>query len=262
MMIVSGALLSTAQGASVNFAGYQFWTNGDAGLSGTDLELTPNAGSQAGTAFISVPYDLTGNPSFNVFFQFRIPGGTGGADGITFMIQNDPDKYTALGAEGGSIGYETISNSLAVEFDTYQNGNYSDPDDNHVGIDTNGNMISLVTADPGFDINDGNSYYVWMDYDGTTNTLAVFVSTTNSKPATALITYTVDINSLIGNKAYIGFSAGTGAAANQHLIEDFSISGLDAYNVAVPALDEWGVVLLALMLGSISLIWIRKWRTE
>ncbi len=209
---------------------------------------------------------MTGNPSFNVFFQFRVAGGTNGADGFTFMLQNDPRGLLALGQNGGQLGYGAesggplrIINSLAVEFD--HSNNPVDPNDNHVGIDTNGSVSSLVTADPAFDINSGNSYYAWIDYDGTTNTLDVFVNTTNSKPASALITRTIDINSIVGNMAYIGFSAGTGSGTNQHLIEDFSISGLETYSVSVPAMDQRGLILLGLILGVSALIGIRKVKT-
>ncbi len=266
VMLVSVGLAGTAHGASIIFADYSFWTNGSAGLSGADLELTPDLVGQEGTAFVRFPFDMTGNPSFSAYFQFRVAGNVNGADGFTFVIHNDPRGLLALGEGGGQLGYGAegggplrIVNSLAVEFDNYRNP--VDPNNNHVGIDTNGSVSSLVTAVPPFDINSGTSYYAWVDYDGTTNTLEVFVNTTDTKPASALITHTIDITSLVGEKAYIGFSGATGGMSNQHLIEDFSITGLERYTAAIPAMDQRGMVLFGLLLGLSALFVIRRLQT-
>ncbi len=58
----------------------------------------------------------------------------GGADGIAFVIQNDPRKL-GLGQFGEGMGYSGLINCIVVEFDTYDNGEGSD---NHVSIQTNG----------------------------------------------------------------------------------------------------------------------------
>ncbi len=258
VMLMLTSLSNIANGAEVNFAGYPFWTNGSARIAGNALELTPNLNRVAGSAFIHTPFNLVGNPSFHVFFQFRITGGTDGADGFTFMIQNDQRGLQALGGVGGNLGYQGISSSIAVEFDDFQHANFSDPNNNHIGIDTNGAMTSLVTATPNFDINSGDSYYVWIDYSGTTNALEIFTNTTNSKPASPILSRTIDVNMVVGNTAYIGFSAGTGGRTNQHLIENFSLSGFDASSANVPTMDQNGLILLGIILGSASFIWIRK----
>ncbi|NYC32247.1 hypothetical protein B0H42_004878 [Clostridium saccharobutylicum] len=44
-----------------------------------------------------------------------------GADGIVFVINNNTN---GLGTEGAGIGYQGITNSIGIEFDTYDNGNY------------------------------------------------------------------------------------------------------------------------------------------
>lgn len=58
----------------------------------------------------------------------------GGADGIAFVIQNDPRKL-GLGQFGEGMGYAGLQNCLVVEFDTYDNDEGSD---NHVSVQTNG----------------------------------------------------------------------------------------------------------------------------
>jgi hypothetical protein len=61
-----------------------------------------------------------------------------GADGITFVIQNA--SRVALGNAGHGMGYSGITNSIAVEFDTYRNvasefeGPLDDPNNNHVSV--------------------------------------------------------------------------------------------------------------------------------
>ena len=59
-----------------------------------------------------------------------------GADGFAFVIQEDGP--TALGGAGENLGYGGITNSLAVEFDTYYNSELLEPYENHVSVHTRG----------------------------------------------------------------------------------------------------------------------------
>lgn len=209
-------------------------TNGSANITETILRLT-NDYDQAGSAFCKIPSPINAKTSFSTFFKFQIHGldGTDGADGFAFVIHNDPRKLRALGASGGSLGYGdtagqeayrytnatlAIVNSLAVEFDTFENDDYStnDPNDNHIGININGSVDSVTTYTPGFDLNSGNKLFAWIDYDGSTNLLEVYINTTSTKPASPQLTYTVDLHDLVGDTAFIGFTAGTGGLANYH----------------------------------------------
>jgi hypothetical protein len=155
---------------------------------------------------------------------------------MAFVIQADsPD---ALGGNGGCLGYAGFGNctapfnggiapSIAVEFDTAQNSPY-DINDNHVAILTGG---VLNDADPqtpyattncqptgGFGcMNNGDVWSVWIDYDGTNLNVAIADNST-TRPAN-LISYPVDIPGIIGqDSAYVGFTAGTGAGAENHYI--------------------------------------------
>ena len=180
------------------------------------LRLTSAGPSQSGSAFSSTTINAA---SFSTAFSFRISqaggsccdlSGDTGADGITFVVQS---VSASIGGGGGGIGYQGITNSAAVEFDTWQNS--FDPDSNHVGVDTNGNVTSLATqhVSPNFD--DGNKWYAWIDYDG--GLLSVRANQTGVRPASALLSYSLNIPALLGgNTAYVGFTSGTGADWGNH----------------------------------------------
>src|SRR5271169_953302 len=80
------------------------------------------------------------NQGFTTYFKFQIHTAyicCNPADGLAFVIQSS--ALTARGAGNGGLGYEGIPNSLAVEFDTFQNLNFSDPNANHVAVQSCGN---------------------------------------------------------------------------------------------------------------------------
>ena len=170
-----------------------------------------------GSAFTS---DKVCAARFLTFFQFRItnPGGLpdasgqDGADGLTLTLQSAAP--TALGVLGGSLGYGGIAPSVAVEFDTWDNGAI-DAGTNHVGINVNGSLDSLAkVAVPGrFD--DGALWSVWIDYDG--GVLEVRTNNTGVRPLAPTLSLAINIPSVLGSgAAYAGFTAATGAAYGNH----------------------------------------------
>ena len=88
-------------------------TNGSASLSGTSLQLTNGGLDEAGSAFYASPVNIQ---SFNTDFKFQLTNPA--ADGFTFTIQNAGP--TAVGGDGGYLGYGGIGKSVAVKFDLYQ----------------------------------------------------------------------------------------------------------------------------------------------
>ena len=168
--------------------------NGNAFKFDSVIRLTDNRLNMSGSAFIKylIPIDM----GFSSSFSFRFSQGSNlscddgslpGADGFAFVIQNSGS--TAIGWFGGSIGYEGISNSLAVEFDTYSNDstqieNYFDPNGNHIAVQSLGSKPNTSKHKPeallGINKNilvmkpDGTIYYSTIEYDAVYHQLNIF----------------------------------------------------------------------------------------
>ena len=57
-----------------------------------------------------------------------------GADGMAFVLHNDPFGADATGLGGGAFGASGIRNGLAIEFDTYQNAALGDIANDHTNF--------------------------------------------------------------------------------------------------------------------------------
>ena len=191
------------------------------------LLLTPAKQSQAGTAFTTKSIPFNPKYRFSTFFQFKMtdPGAAGAADGIAFVLQTQ--GANALGGDGESMGYGGIAPSVAVEFDTWQNS--FDINGNHVAILTDGQLndidpqtpYGVSNCQPSAGIfgcmSNGDLWSVWIDYDGTDLNVAIADNST-VRPAN-LISYPIDIHRILGqSSAFVGFTAGTGAAWQNHYI--------------------------------------------
>lgn len=115
-------------------------------MSGNCIRLTPDSPYSEGIAYHSAKLDLTRN--FEIEFDIFLGAKDEGADGITFVIHNDVRGYGAFGTYGECMGYgrwspraywaNSITPSVAVEFDTYHNPNQNDPYCDHVAYLENG----------------------------------------------------------------------------------------------------------------------------
>lgn len=111
----------------------------------TTLRLTPPRLLRVGIGYYGVKVPVIAG--FETTFDFQIheigapDGQTGerGSEGFAFIIQNQ--DINARGHLGASMGYAGIRNSLAIEFDVYQNvqeqAAFQDPNGNHISIQTN-----------------------------------------------------------------------------------------------------------------------------
>jgi legume-like lectin family protein len=254
-------------------------------LNGTAAGLNPNSAcvlfltsglGQSGSAFLTNTFSLASDASFSAFFSFKIPNPVGssdvdgvGADGIVFAVQ--AVSNTAGGA-GGGIGFSGISNSVGVELDTWNNGGGDANSGNHIGIDLNGDVNSVaLTPIPGR-FNDGNVWYVWVDYNGVTDLLEARVSSTPARPAAASVSTTVNLPAILGTtNAFVGFTSGTGAAGGDHQIVSWNMIGtfapiggtptptpLPGPSSPVPTLSFPMMALLALALGTVAIAFLMR----
>ena len=199
--------------------------NGNAAQVGNVLRVTPANYGQSGSAFSTSTVSLASNASFSTFFQFRFtnPGGACdgqgcGADGLVFVVQTVGNN---VGGAGGGIGYAGINNSVGVEFDTWNNGPGDNNSSNHIGFDVNGNVNSIALAEvTEADMNNGDIWNAWIDYNGSTNLLEARLGRSSVRPTNALLSLTRNLATDLGTtNAFVGFTAGTGAAyANQDVL--------------------------------------------
>lgn len=219
------------------------------------LRLTPAMNWQTGSAFLKDAVVLSGGASFSTFFsfQFTSSGGIGdsdgiGADGMVFVVHTDAGS---TGGAGGGIGYQGITPSLGIEFDTYFNGG-TDSDGNHVGINVNGSLNSAARVNVADRFNDGDLWYAWVDYNGASDLLEVRLSQLEIRPTDALLTHNIDLAALLGidaagTNAFVGFTAGTGAAHNNHDVRSWAFTNTfdpTVSTVPLPASAGPGLVVL------------------
>lgn len=241
------------------------------------LRIVPANEGQSGAAYSTTPITLGTSATFSTQFQFRFTaaGGIDPADGITFVLAASPN---GLGGAGGGLGYIGVPNSVAIEFDTYNNGPGDGNSSNHVGIDTGGALNMLAFSNvygiqycdffSGYTGNgcmsNGHVWTALITYDGTTQLLNV----TLTDPAmggsfSAISDYMIDIGSLLGtNTAYVGFTGSTGSGWENEDILNWTFANTATLPpVGVP--EPNGLLLLSL--GLLGLVGLRsrarlRWR--
>jgi hypothetical protein len=244
---VSGLALNGSAAQATNLGGQKvlrITPDGTTHVSGSAWSITnPDAQVQ----------QSVGN-GFSTIFQFQFTHAGSPADGLAFVIQNSSGEgygTQALGGSGGAVGYgvpdlgagdsgNAIPNSLAIEFDTYQNP--WDPDANHIAVqscgqDTNTQdhtaicpdespaQLGIVTSNSlgGITMSDGAVHTATVDYDGNQNVLRVFLDNLG----TPVLTINVNLSTLLslnGGMAWVGFTGSTGALTENHDVLNWTFS--------------------------------------
>ncbi|MFL5728298.1 MAG: lectin-like domain-containing protein, partial [Cytophagaceae bacterium] len=205
----------------------QFQVNNDAiDLGGGNYQLTNNITYQAGSLWYKLQHNV--NDPLTVEGKMYFGTNDAGADGICFVLQNN---CLSAGTAGGGIGYAGMpGQSLAVEFDTYQNiagtGNQDnhDPAYDHLAIEINGNVdhasannlfgpVRMDSLKP--NVEDGQWYDFKITYDPASTTLNIYFNNYLRK------SFVYDLkNNLFSNSPYVywGFTSSTGGFFNQQKI--------------------------------------------
>ncbi len=215
------------------------------------LRLTNNL-SQSGSAFLTDAISLNNQASFSARFDFRIFDAIGsfdkdgwGADGLSFVVQT---VSNSVGGAGGGIGYRYITDSVGIEFDTWNNPEWDDADGNHVGINLEGDVNSVAQATVSPRMNNGEVWTAWIDYDGVNDLLEVRLSDTGLRSDIALLSYNLDLVSVLGStNAFVGFTSGTGSAGGHHDILNFDFR--NEFNPIVVSEPAPVVLLVLSMFG-------------
>jgi hypothetical protein len=260
----------------------QVLTNGAPALpkvaTGGVLRLTTANLNQHGAAWFNLPQPLS--TGFTTAFQFQISNTNScfacgfPADGLALVIHNDPAGTGALGYSGNgqNLAYgnndistasgpgNAIQNSLAVELDTHQNSDYSDPVGNHIAVQSCGPnnsstltpnsadhnyvcpdgslaKLALQSLPAGMSLTDGKVHTITVNYlpPGTCtsncNNLSVYLDSTLILQTTVDITRQLKLTS--NGSAYIGFTAATGSQVENHDIVSWSFSSLPLASITI-----------------------------
>ncbi|KAL3820473.1 hypothetical protein ACJIZ3_006378 [Penstemon smallii] len=176
-------------------------------------------------------------------------------------------NYTTMNPSSQILGFE-------VEFDAFEDEEFRDINDNHVGINVN-SRISLSSYEAGYwsnensferlRLNNGRNYQVWIDYDnGTVNVTMTPVGMT--RPSRPLLSVSVNLSGVLKDEMYVGFTAYTGTLIQSHKIlgwsfsnTNFSISqglittGLPSFELRTPIYRSRGFIA-GMVVGGLSLV--------
>ncbi|XVF68832.1 hypothetical protein PTKIN_Ptkin11bG0032700 [Pterospermum kingtungense] len=208
------------------------------------LELTNTSKRQIGRAFFPFPLKFNKSSlSFSTNFVFAmVPDMTSSSGhGIAFTISPSMELEGAVATQYFGLFNSSSSNGLAsnhvlaVELDTVQSSDFGDAKGNHVGIDVN-SLRSLESApatyyaeDEGeiksLDLSSGNPMQLWIDYNQVEKLLNVTLGPiTSNKPSRPLISTAIDLDTVLLDSMYVGFSSSTGELTCNHYILGWSFS--------------------------------------
>lgn len=207
--------------------------------------LTPDSTYMEGIAYSTRKLDLL-NPFEISFSLFLGDNDELGADGITFVIHNDPRGFNAYGTFGECIGYGrwspysnsvSIRPSIAVELDTYFNYRQNDPSHDHLAYLENGISYHEQYWPEGgeaasFNLEDGQLHNFKFRWVPGPNQIAVTLDGTTVFQGERDL-----INDVFGGQTAViwGFTASTG---RKHNLQFFCLQSLVQRHDLPPACDN------------------------
>jgi hypothetical protein len=187
------------------------------------LRLTPATPGAAGGAWLDTEQFV--KDGFDTTFQIQITDKySTGADGLAFVIQNNPAPV--LGYPGCNIGYGGITNLPVVKFNNYHWPDHAYGNDygryDLIAVlaphsptiplwDSLGNTIAATTN--GVDFSDGQIHTVKLVY--VPGNLQVYLDDLENPLMTVYVNLAKVMN-LDHGRAWVGFTAGTGADWQNH----------------------------------------------
>ncbi|RQM26538.1 hypothetical protein B5M09_009294 [Aphanomyces astaci] len=183
-----------------------------------------------GPAVVTVTNERYRGLVFNgTMVAYAVPSGRArGGDGFAFVIQNEGGA--SIGRGGHEVGYGGIRNAVSVEFDTTYNADTADMYENHVSIHTRGrsqpnsahHAYSLGATSEPFAPHFQASAYVSQFFAKTTGASAwgsagvgCLQVTVDDRTVLSVPLHLDNTLDLTGGRAFVGFTAATGAVAWQ-----------------------------------------------
>ncbi|CAM0880246.1 unnamed protein product [Alopecurus aequalis] len=184
--------------------------------------------------------------SFTTRFSFAIPipDINNKGKGMAFFLAGYPSVLPddSYGYDIGLTNQSTDATAsgdtrfVAVEFDTFNDTQVSDPDAtyDHIGIDVN-SVRSLATKSlPNFSLRGNMSALI--EYDNVSSILALTLWLGDGRQGNYSLSAKVDLKSELPEQVAVGFSAGTSAAVELHQLRSWYFnSSLEPAKVVAPA---------------------------
>lgn len=207
------------------------------------VDLTTATNNQRGCAW-DYNSPLNFSSSFSYDFTVNLGSSDGGADGMAFVIQNDPSGLCVCGTAGGSLGAGGITNSLIIEIDTYLNT--EDRDDgmagtacsggaepDHLDIWLNGVVnpagtcpspagariipaaVPLLSGGSNYNIENGLDHTLRISWNAGSNTITASIMNLGTTVTYGTVSHSFNPMTVFGtNTPYYGFTASTGGLSN------------------------------------------------
>ena len=189
--------------------------------------LTPDAAGKSGAVMSNDRIDLTHD--FAITFDAFLGSDDAGADGIAFVLHNDPSGTDAIGGGGGSKGAQGIAKGLAISLDTYSNT--GEPATDFTALFDTDAAAGTTLTNPTLLSNLENSQWhnVTVSWIASTQTLTYWVDGQQGG------TITGDLAAqYFGGSDYVhfGFTGATGGGKN---LQQVKVTGITATYAPVPS---------------------------
>ncbi|KAF3330036.1 L-type lectin-domain containing receptor kinase S.4 [Carex littledalei] len=176
--------------------------HGDASITNSTLRVV-----RSGLVVYRKPIKFVGrNPGFSTYFSFS-PSSTNGAD-FGFFLTLSSVRLDLLDGPPPSI----ISLSFVSSIDT--DTRFTNSTENHLQIDVGGFVPIKIKKE--FVLNNTEKLHSWIDYDGTSNQLKVWLGRSRtSKPEMPIASYPIDLSNVLWREAMVvGFTSSSTSADN------------------------------------------------
>jgi hypothetical protein len=231
-VLVGSSLLYNASFWTINNNATGFVT--DPYIATNIFQSTDNHGGEAASAFLTSPVPING---FTAAWTYRDVS-VGGADGMSFILQNDTRGPAALGGGGGDLGVQGITPSAEIDFDLYPNNAPLGGNNGGYQFATDGAGPTGTAAPNPYSacypvqVASGDPINVIVVYDFAAGTLQLTMIDTaastygpnagfNDQVFTTNLAVG-DLTTLVGvTNAYLGFTGADGGAASTQIISNF-----------------------------------------